>query len=81
MVTENTKEISLCIYKDTVNHQYNGDDNLMLITVPFDFADDYAKEIGYEDADDMAANCIADELDGLYDDVVEKGISFTLSDM
>lgn len=68
---KNEKTIKITIYKDTVNHKYNGDDNLLNVEVTRDFAELYFLDKVYKEDyrtfDDFINNYTADYTEDFYE--------------
>lgn len=73
--------IGIYIYKDTVNHQYNGDDNVCIITLPVEYAKKYAAlNTEYNSFEEWLENYVCDDTEDLYDKVIKDGVKFDLKD-
>ena len=76
---EDTTEVY--IYKDTVNHKYNGDDNLCLIVLPTEYVKKYATENSeYSSFEEWLEGYTCDETEDLYDKVIQDGVNYELKD-
>lgn len=73
--------IQVFIYKDTTTSQYEGDNNLSLITLPVDFIISYAsKNNDYKTFEEWENNYTADETQDLFDMVIKNNIKYELTD-
>lgn len=75
-------EVGIIVYYDTINNQYNGDDNLAYVYTSREFAEewfnlfiqgDYHSNIGESNFDNWLIENTADETESFYKDAVEYG--------
>lgn len=77
--------IVITVYKDTINHQYNGDNNLSCIYVEKEFAELYFLEKvnkdDYRSFTDFINNYTADDTEDFYEFAKEYNAIIKVEDM
>lgn len=59
--------IWIYVYKDTINHQYNGDENLSELLLPIVFVREYSRNnINYNSYEEWQEGYTCDETEDLY---------------
>ena len=71
--------IEVYIYKDTVNHKCNDDDNICLIVLLKEYVKKYVAENNeYNSFEEWLEEYTCDDTEDLYDKVIRDGIKYEL---
>lgn len=69
--------IEVYVYLDTVNHEYNGDDNLCVLILPTEYVKKYVKEHSeYSSFEEWLEEYTCDDTEDLYARAILDGLEF-----
>lgn len=84
MISEHNT-VLITVYKDTINHKYNEDNNLTNICVDYSFAKEYYKEkinkLDYPTYSLFINNCTAEDTEDFYEYAKEHNKIISMEDM
>lgn len=76
------EKYKVCVYKDTVTQNYEGDNNLIYLVLPLDYVKGYAKSNSeYSSFEEWKNNYTADETENLFNKVITDGVEYQIEEM